>query len=166
MLFYSSQKDQATTSTGTFAEISIGERYLVNDSYLKGAIIQVESFDEDLRWYSYFFVFRPDNMLWPSGGPYFFLNSELHSSLEKVDYQLLPGNKVCYYGPKDSYGLGNIFPPKGTEGTIISVEPVVGGLKDSYIEVLWPEGTVQPNKHKNGQPISHIWSTGLLKKAE
>lgn len=165
MLFYSSNKDQATTSTTALAEISVGGRYLVNDSYLKGAIIQVESFSADVGWYSYFFVFRPDDMAWPSGGPHFFPDSDFHSHLEKVDYQLSSGDKVCYYGPKDSYGLGDIFPPKGTEGTIISVEPV-DGLEDSHIEVLWPEGTVQPNKHKNGQPISHIWSSGLLKKTE
>ncbi len=125
----------------------------------------MESFSEDIGWYSYFFVFRPNNMARPSGGPYFFPNSDFHSNLEKVDYQLLPGDKVCYYGPKDSYGLGDIFPPEGTEGTIISVK-LVDGLKDSYIEVLWPEGMVQPNKQKNGQPISHIWSSNLLKKAD
>ena len=165
MLFYSSNEGPATTGTATFAEISVGGRYLVKDSYLKGAIIQVESFSEDVGWYDYFFVFCPDNMDSPSGGFHFFPGKDFHSILEKVDYQLSIGDNVCYYGSKNSYGNGDIFPPKGTEGTIISIKPV-SGLEDSYIEVLWPEGTVQPNEHKNGQPISYVWSSVLLKKTE
>lgn len=167
MLFDLRQKELEPTSTDTLAEISVGGRYLVNDNDpdLKGAIIQVESFSKDVRCYSYFFVFIPDGMHWPFGGPYFRLNSTFHSNLKKVNYQLSPGDKVFYYGPKSSYGLGDIFPPKGTEGTIISVNPV-SGLKDLHIEVLWPKGTVQPNERKNGQPISYIWSSSLLKNME
>lgn len=165
MAIYSKDKYQATINTATLAEISVGERYLVKGSYLKGAIIQIDSFSEDLRWYNYFFVFHPDDMEWPFGGRHFILNSEFHLNLEKVDYQLLPGDKVCYYGPEHSYGLGNIYPPKGTEGTIISVKPV-DGLEDLDIEVLWPQGTVQPNKRKGGQTISCVCSSGLLKKVE
>lgn len=161
MLFDSSKAQ--TTNSNAIAEISVGARYLVKDPSMDGAIIQVESFSPDMGWYNYFFVFRPDNMAIPYGGLHFFPNSDFHSNLEKVNYKLLPGDKVCYYGPKNSYGLGDIFPQKGTEGTIISVEDV-SELKDSYIQVQWPKGTVQPNK--NGESISHIWSSNLLKKIQ
>ena len=167
MLFCSNSKEKALINTTTLAEISIGGRYLVNDSYLKGALIQVESHSTDIGWYSYFFVYRPDGMAWANGGPHFFPGSNFHSYLKKVDYQLTPGDKVCYFGPKESYGLGNVYPDKGTEGTILAIEGTQKELHEElYVKVMWPEGTVQPNKKENGQPVSWVWSNGLLKKAE
>ncbi len=168
MLLYSNSNNvQTATNTIALAEISVGSRYLVNDSELKGAIIQIESYSADVGWYNYFFIFYPDGMPWPARGPHFFSGSDFHSHLEKVDYQLLPGDKVRYFGPKESYGLGDIYPDKGTEGTILSIKGEQNTLNDElYVQVMWPEGTVQPNKQENGQSISWVWSNGLLKKAE
>lgn len=146
------------------AEISVGGRYLVTDSELKGAIIQVENYNPDIGRYSFFFIFRPDGMSWPLGGPYIVPNSVFHSYLKKVDYQLSPGDTVYYFGPKESYGLGDIYPDEGTEGTILAIEGEQHTLHNElFVQVMWPKGTVRLDK--NGQPISWVWSNGLLKKA-